>query len=280
MGDADPSRIESWYYALWAYNGWALENHPAGPDVDPFRAPELFAATAGAPATPTRSWCSAASRILPRSMDRPLWEAVDVALPDLGALAAQGGPLDPAHFYEGWNRLRSSGFVVDVGASAFAEMNMPLPAASRIHEGSGPRRRGGGGSCASASSAPRCSSSMSRSWSSLPPDGPQSAASLVVANSGQRAAPLARRRRAIVAGVRRLGRRRGRSRRHAVATPGAELPSVLRVRASAGGVPEGEHVGELRLEASLADGSTTERTVTVYLNKLGAASYRAGTPQS
>ena len=66
----------------------------------------------------------------------------------------------------------------------------------------------------------------------------------------------------------------------AFATAGAELPSVLRVRASAGGVPEGEHVGELRLEASFADGSTTERTVTVYLNKLGAASYRAGTPQS
>ena len=33
---------------------------------------------------------------------------------------------------------------------------------------------------------------------------------------------------------------------------GAEQPSVLRVRASAGGVPEGEHIGELRLEASLA----------------------------
>ena len=55
----------------------------------------------------------------------------------------RGGPLDPAHFYEGWNRLRSSGFVLDAGASAFAEMNMPLPSESGIHEAPDLGRRGG-----------------------------------------------------------------------------------------------------------------------------------------
>ena len=61
---------------------------------------------------------------------------------------------------------------------------------------------------------------------------------------------------------------------------GAAGVSRLTIRAAAGGVPEGEHVGELRLEAALPDGSTTSRRVTVFLNKLGAAFYTAGRPQS
>ncbi len=277
VGDGDPSRIESWYYALWAYNGWALENHPAGPDVDPFRAPEYRCdgRRAGYAYQELVLGCIAHP---PEVDGRPLWEAIDVALPDLGVLAAQGGPLDPAHFYAGWNRLRSSGFVVDVGASAFAEMNMPLPAASRSHEGPDLRGAAGRQLRERVVGAPLLELDAQQ-LELASSDGSQSAASLVIGNAGSGLLPW---RVAdapswlefdVSAGVAVAGG-------DAFASAGAELPSVLRVRASAGGVPEGEHVGELRLEASLADGSTTERTVTVYLNKLGSASYRAGTPQS
>ena len=37
VGLADPRFLESWYYAVWGYNGWAFSNHPAGAEVDPFR---------------------------------------------------------------------------------------------------------------------------------------------------------------------------------------------------------------------------------------------------
>ena len=211
VGDADPSRIESWYYALWAYNGWALENHPAGPDVDPFRAPgyRCDGQRAGYAYQELVLGCIAHP---PEVDGRPLWEAVDVALPDLGSLAAQGGPLDPAHFYEGWNRLRSSGFVLDAGASAFAEMNMPLPAASRIHEGPDLGGAAGRQLRERVVGAPLLELDVEE-LELASSDGPAVGRDAGDRKRGQRAAALARRRCAVVAGFRCLGGRRGRWRR-------------------------------------------------------------------
>ena len=36
-GNGDPSALEDWYYAIWAYNGFAFSNHPLNPDLDPLR---------------------------------------------------------------------------------------------------------------------------------------------------------------------------------------------------------------------------------------------------
>ncbi|MXW25391.1 MAG: hypothetical protein F4Z77_03695 [Dehalococcoidia bacterium] len=36
-GEGDPSVVEDWYYAVWAYNGFAFVNHPQNPYLDPFR---------------------------------------------------------------------------------------------------------------------------------------------------------------------------------------------------------------------------------------------------
>ena len=36
-GNGDPSKLENWYYAIWSYNGFALQNHPLDPDLDPLR---------------------------------------------------------------------------------------------------------------------------------------------------------------------------------------------------------------------------------------------------
>ena len=155
---------------------------------------------------------------------------------------------------------------------------MPLPSASRIHEGPDLGGAAGRQLRERVVGAPLLELDVEE-LELASSDGPQSAATLVIGNGGSGLLPWRVAEAPswldfdVSAGVAVGGG-------DWFARGGAARPSVLRVRASAGGVPEGEHVGELRLEASLADGSTTERTVTVYLNKLGAASYRAGAPQS
>jgi hypothetical protein len=39
FGDSDPEILESWYFAVWAYNGFVYANNPNNPDFDPSRAP-------------------------------------------------------------------------------------------------------------------------------------------------------------------------------------------------------------------------------------------------
>jgi hypothetical protein len=36
-GNGDPTMLEDWYYAIWAYNGFAFSNHPLNPNLDPLR---------------------------------------------------------------------------------------------------------------------------------------------------------------------------------------------------------------------------------------------------
>jgi len=36
-GKGDPTAIEDWYYAIWSYNGFAFQNHPLNPGLDPLR---------------------------------------------------------------------------------------------------------------------------------------------------------------------------------------------------------------------------------------------------
>lgn len=39
FGDSDPEILESWYFAVWAYNGFVYSNNPNNPDFDPSRPP-------------------------------------------------------------------------------------------------------------------------------------------------------------------------------------------------------------------------------------------------
>lgn len=47
VGDSDPSFVESWYFAVWAYNGFVYSNNPNNPDLPasrpPFRGPSSLA---------------------------------------------------------------------------------------------------------------------------------------------------------------------------------------------------------------------------------------------
>jgi hypothetical protein len=77
IGDGDPSEIETWYYALWAYNGWGWVNNPNNP---------RFSRT-GTPATNPAGF-PYQERVLylvahpPRDQDgNPLWRPIPVWLP-------------------------------------------------------------------------------------------------------------------------------------------------------------------------------------------------------
>lgn len=272
VGTHDPSLIESWYYALWGYNGWALSNHPAGPEVDPFRAPE-YSCDGRRNGYPYQELVLGCVANPPLVDDRPLWNPVAVALPDLAILASPGWPLDPDIYYAAWNEIRNQ-----AGGgpnSPFQTMYMPIsdyavPYPAQPIGGTEVqqlRRRILG--------EPRLRLDQTELDLSSS-DGAVSSASLIIANDGP--------------GL--LGWRIARApswidvniQAGVAVGPGGAFPdtdpSTVTVRAAAGGVPEGEHIGELRLEALLPDGSTITRTVTVSLNKLGAAFYEAGRPQS
>ena len=271
IGNADPSLIESWYYALWGYNGWALSNHPAGPEVDPFRAPE-YACDGRRNGFPYQELVLGCAANPPLVDDRPLWDAVPVALPDLAVAAAPGGPLDPAHFYAGQNALR--GAPADGAQSApFAAMRMALSDFAAPYADS-PL---GGAEAQQLRRRILGEPLLRLDAEELELDSGEvgaAGASLVIENagSGLLAWRVARAPSWVQLNV------------QAGVAVGAEVSgagaSTLVVRPAAGGVPEGEHIGELRLEAMLPDGSSVSRTVTVSLNKLGAAFYEAGSPQS
>ena len=131
VGDGNPRFIESWYYATWAYNGWAFANHPVGAEVDPFRA---------LPYTCSGPFNGYAYQELvlgcvvhPPSIDDesdPLWTSIPVQLPDLAALSVDGGPLDIAQFFAGWSTVFSAPFTGDDASRPFLDMALPRPPAA------------------------------------------------------------------------------------------------------------------------------------------------------
>ena len=276
VGGNDPSSIESWYYALWAYNGWAASNHPLGPDADPSRsAYRCDGRRSGYPYQELVLGCIAHP---PQIDGRPLWEAVEVQLPDLAELAAPGSPLDPALFYEGWNTLRSIDYAVEDGASPFRSMDLPATAlAAEAYAAPGLSAAAASERRALILGAPQLELDTEELELASSTE-PNAAATLLIGNRGSGLLPW---RVAsapswleveISAGV-----AVGAGGTFATATGAA---STLLLRTAAAGVPEGEHIGELLLEVTLPSGAISERAVTVFLNKLGAAFYRAGTPQS
>lgn len=277
LGGADPALIESWYYALWAYNGWADSNHPAGPDVDPFRAPS-YGCDGRRNGYPYQELVFGCLANPPEVDGRRLWLPVPVSLPDLGVQAASGGPLDPVHFYEGWNRLRMLDFAVEqTSAAPFREMNLPLPRGSgdyvepSLNTSRAQRLRG---EVLGNPSLKIDDSEIELSTFAVE----ESSAALLITNGGSGLLPW---RVAAAPSWLQLDVSAGVAvgAEHTFERPIGK-PSQLLLHADASGVPEGEHIAELRLEFSLPDGSINEHAVTVSLNKLGAAFYHAGYPQS
>jgi hypothetical protein len=96
-GNRDPHVIENWYYALWAYNGFAYRNHPLNPGYDPQRPP--YDCKPDTPRDyPYQELIFGCIANPPLRDGAPLWPAQPVTLPNLQD-PAFSGPLDPNN----WN---------------------------------------------------------------------------------------------------------------------------------------------------------------------------------
>lgn len=91
IGNGDPTAVEDWYYALWAYNGWGWVNNPNNPRFT----------RRGTPATDPATY-PYQERVLylvahpPKdNSGRPLWPAVHVSLPSRSLIGRAPGPYRP-----------------------------------------------------------------------------------------------------------------------------------------------------------------------------------------
>ena len=92
MGNRDPHIIENWYFALWAYNGFAYRNHPLNPGYDPNRPP--YDCQGDTPRDyPYQELILGCVANPPLRDGEPLWDAQPVSLPNLDD-PAYSGPLD------------------------------------------------------------------------------------------------------------------------------------------------------------------------------------------
>lgn len=267
--------IEAWYFATWAYNGWATANHPVGPEVDPFRT--LPYDCDGPFNGYAYQELVLGCLVNPPSVDGvQLWPALDVRLPDLATLAQPGGPLDPEHFFAGWATLLSAPFGGATVTRPFDAMNAPLPpgalpyrAAETVVASAATARRAIFGS-------PQASVDTTPLRLSVTDDVVQTA-TLSIQNP--RDGLLVFRllpdrewiRLSLDAGV-------------AVGAPPGQIPGgavvTILVQAGAEGLPAGVYQGTIIVEALLPDGSVESTSLTVVLDKQGVPRYAAGEPQS
>jgi hypothetical protein len=81
VGDRNPHIIEDWYYALWAYNGFAFRNHPFNSGYDPNRPP--FDCQDGTTRDyPYQELIFGCIANPPVRDGKPLWDPIPVTLPD------------------------------------------------------------------------------------------------------------------------------------------------------------------------------------------------------
>ena len=268
VGESDPAYIESWYYALWGYHGWAILNHPLGPEVDPFRAQPYACDDArnGYPYQELVLGCV----INPPVVDgAPLWEALPVVLPDLEQLGGPGGPLAPERYYEGLDQW----YAGLVGAP-FEAMHFELPSgAVPVALDLGDDSRHYETLRADVLGDPALSFETDEIdlGSTLRAGG----AVIVIGNSGGGLLPwrVVELPNWMEADL------------HAGAALGNSYevvpePARLRLEALTDGVPPGTHRSRLVLEFSYPDGSVDLRVIGISFEKQDAAFYKAGSPQS
>jgi hypothetical protein len=102
VGERNPYILENWYYALWAYNGFAFKNHPLNPAYDPARppfscAPEGDGYGHNPGAYPYQEIILGCAARPPVRGGAPLWDPIDITLPNLSDPAFQG-PLNLANW--------------------------------------------------------------------------------------------------------------------------------------------------------------------------------------
>ena len=268
VGERDPRYVESWYYAIWAYNGFASVNHPSDSQQSSGRGTyDCRGSRNGYPYQELVLGCL----INPPIVDgQALWSSLAIELPDLSELARDGGPLDIAHFYASWDDIYAP---IAGATSPFAKMNLDLPAGVAIASpatspGSQLRERILGQPVLRPWAEALELTSSQLSSGDVPLEIHNDGSGLLVWRIVEAPSWLAT---DITAGV-------------ALGT-GYEFsptpqPSRILLSASADGVPEGTHRGQLTLAVEHPDGVTQTQRIGISLNKRGAAFYEAGNPQS
>ena len=261
VGESDPDYVESWYFALWAYNGWAWINHPGNPKYDPRRQPYDCDADRSDYWDYTYQERVLGCVINPPVVDgRRLWEPHPVVLPDIPSLTAPGGALDPDLFRQTIDQIRE-------------RMSLDLPAnavsANVTGGSSSPDRM----AILGMPSLDRLPMELELSSSELS----QSGTLLTIENEGS---GLLAWRVVSTPSWLDVGTQAGVALGSGYAFTNGPQRSVIPFAASAGGVPEGSHRGLIVLEFNYPDGSSETERIAISLDKRGAAFYEAGRPQS
>lgn len=89
IGTGDPSVLEDWYYAVWAYNAWGWRNNPNNPRFT--RSGTPLSNPAGFPYQERVFYLISHPPLGADGL--PLWTAVPVSLPDAGLIGRNPGPL-------------------------------------------------------------------------------------------------------------------------------------------------------------------------------------------
>lgn len=261
VGESDPDFLESWYFALWAYNGWAWINHPGNPIYDPARPPyncdQDKSDWSEYPYQEKVLGCV----INPPVVDgQRLWEPHPLILPDIASLTVPGGALDPDLFWQTFDHIRE-------------RMSLDLPASAVS------------ASLTAAHSEPDREALLGMPLlDSLPEevelssnDLSQRGAVLTIENDG---GGLLAWRVVSTPSWLDVGVQAGVALGTGYEFAMGPQHSLIPISAAAGGVPEGSHRGRITLEFHYPDGTSTTETVAISLDKRGAAYYEAGRPQS
>ena len=267
VGEHEPSYIESWYYALWAYNGWAGVNHPQHPSKPAARG--VYGCDEDRRVQFTYQELVLGCVINPPQVNGvPLWDALEIELPDLAALGANGMPLSLDVFYAGRDAIH-----VEIDPAApFAAMNMPLPAGASIRQAATDHTAAAARAAIVGQPQARVGDPVLEISSTELTSGH---VPLTIHNDGT---GLLAWRVVAVPGWLELGAQAGVALGSGYGS--APEPSRLLISASASGVPEGTHRGQIRLEFHYPNGNSEIRAVDISLDKRGAARYEAGRPQS
>jgi len=94
VGNRAGSQVESWYYAIWSYNGFSFTNHPANTSYLPTRGVFRCDGTQPYNGFPYQELVLGCLANPPRVMGTPLWQSVPVTLPNLS---------QPAFSLSAWN---------------------------------------------------------------------------------------------------------------------------------------------------------------------------------
>ena len=261
VGESDPSYVESWYFALWAYNGWAWINHPGNPKYNPARPPyDCDDDESGYWDYPYQERVLGCVLNPPVVDGRRLWEPHPVVLPDIPSLTAPGGALDPDLFRQRLDQVRERMSLDLPGSAVPARLTMGRPAPNREALLGMPELDGVPGE-------------LELSSSELARGGTQ----LTIANEGS---GLLAWRVVSTPSWLDVGIQAGVALGNGYDFSNMPQQSIIPISASAGGVPEGSHRGRIVLEFNYPDGSSETESVAISLDKRGAAFYEAGRPQS